>query len=115
MTEGHKLYLTAHFAFNYDESQFNHLVQFDILTQFFEKRNNLQGFIDDEDGPRIEEYSDVAILMDALYEGFDNRDVPKVVEGYLLKFEMYTTLVEYHAPLDEEALKYKEELLTELI
>ena len=111
MKEGHKLFVTAHYAFNYDESHYDHLMQFDILTQFFEHRNNLQGYVDDEKGPRVEEGSDVAILIDALHKGFDNKDIPGVVDKYLHDFEMYEVLAEYHSPLEEEALKYKEELL----
>ena len=112
MTEGEKLFVTAHYAFNYDEGHFDHLIQFDILTQFFEHRNNLQGFISDEQGDRVEEYSEVAILMDSLYEAFDNRDIPGTVNRYLHEFEMYEILAQYNAPLSEEALKYKQELLT---
>lgn len=115
MKEGHKLYVTAHFAFNYNESHYDHLMQFDILTQFFEHRNNLQGYVDDEDGPRIEKGSEVDILTDRLYNAFDVKNVPKIVEELLHEFEMYEILAEYTSPLDEEALKYKEELLTEKI
>lgn len=111
MKEGHKLFVTTNYAFNYDDSYFAHLTQFDILTQFFEHRNNLQGFISDEEGDRVEEYSDVAILMDDLYEGFDNRDIPRVVNKYLHKFEMYEILAEYNSPLEGEALIFKEQLL----
>ena len=111
MKEGHKLYVTAHYSFSYDDSMWNHLTQFDILTQFFEHRNNLEGFVEDEEGPRVEENSEVSILIDDLHKGFEDRNIPGVVEKYLLKFEMYEILSEYHSPLEGEALEYKEELL----
>jgi len=111
MTDGERLFVTAHYAFNYDESHYDHLFQFDILTQFFEHRNNLKGFISDEEGDRVEEGSEVAILINDLYEAFDNKNIPKVVNEYLHLFEMYTVLEEYNTPLGPEALQYKEELL----
>ena len=113
MKEGHKLFITAYYAFKYDDSHYEHIMQFDILTQFFEHRNNLKGYINDEDGPRVEEGSDVAILMDDLYKGFENHNIPEVVEKYLHEYEMYEVLAEYNSPLSEEALNYKKELLTQ--
>lgn len=111
MKEGQKLFVTAHYAFNYDESLFKHLRQFDILTQFFEHRNGLEGFISDEDGDRVEEFSEVANLLDNLYEAFENRDVPKLVKKYLIEFEMYEILAEYESPLEGEAILYRDQLL----
>lgn len=110
MTEGEKLYITAHYGFDYNNSYYDNLIQFDILTQFFEHRNNLQGFISDEQGDRIEEYSEVAILMDSLYEAFDNRDIPGTVNRYLHEFEMYEVLKDYSEPTSIEGLLFKEEL-----
>tara|TARA_R110000868_G_scaffold74337_13_gene215067 strand:+ start:41232 stop:41585 length:354 start_codon:yes stop_codon:yes gene_type:complete len=113
MKDGQKLFVTANYGFDYNRGHLDHLVTFDILTQFFEHRNNLKGFVKDEDGDmHIAEGSEVSILIDALYRGFDEKNVPKVVETYLLKFEMYTTLSEYHAPLEGEAITYREELLS---
>lgn len=111
MKEGQKLFVTVHHAFNYNESQWDHLPQFDILTQFFEHRNNLKGYVSDDKGDRIEEGSDVAILVDNLYKSFDEKNIPKFVEKCLHDFEMYEILSEYHSPLEPEAIQYKEELL----
>lgn len=113
MTDGHKIFLTAHYAFNYNESHYDHLEEFDVITQFFEHRNNLEGIVEDEYGLRIEEYSDIAIITDSLYEGFENKNIPKVVEKYLHMYEMYEVLAEYVAPLTKEALNYKQELILE--
>lgn len=112
MKDGHKLFITAHYAFNYDEGHYDHLMQFDILTQFFEHRNGLEGYIDDEDGPRVEEFSEVDTLMQRLYKGFDSRDVPRVVKQLLLEYEMYEILAEYDSPLEGEAILYREQLTT---
>jgi len=111
MTDGEKLFVTVNYAFNYDGGIFDHIVQFDILTQFFEHRNNLEGFVSDEEGDRVEEYSEVAVLIDRLYQGFENKDIPDVVNSYLHKYQMYEILAEYNAPLSDEALKYKQQLL----
>lgn len=111
ITDGHKLFLTAHYAFKYNESYYTHLMQFDVLEQFFEHRNNMEGYISDEKGDYIRQYSEVDILMEDLYEGFGNKNIPEVVERYLHKFEMYEVLAEYHKPLSVEALIHKEELL----
>lgn len=111
MTDGEKLFVTAHYAFNYDGSHYEHIHQFDILTQFFEHRNGLEGYICDEDGPRVEEGSDVDILMNNIYKAFDIRDIPRLVEYYLKEFEMYQVLAEYNAPLSIEAQQYRDELL----
>lgn len=113
ITDGEKLFVTAHYSFNYNESQWDHLVQFDILTQFFEHRNGLEGYISDEKGDRIEQGSDIDILTTDLHNGFEDKSIPGVVEKYLHKFEMYEVLSDYFSPLGEEALKYKEELLAE--
>lgn len=113
MTDGEKLFVTVNYGFNYDESHFEHLFQFDILTQFFEHRNNLEGFVSDEDGDRIEDYSEVALLVDDIHKAFDNRDIPGIVIKYLHDFEMYEILAEYNAPLSPQGLKYRDELLTE--
>jgi len=113
MTDGEKLFVTANYAFNYNDGHYDHLFQFDILTQFFEHRNNLKGFVSDEEGDRVETDSEVDILMNDLYKGFDNKNIPEVVNEYLHRFKMYETLVEYNAPLGPEALQYKEELLKE--
>lgn len=111
MKVGHKLFVTVNYGFDYSKGQLHHLLIFDILTQFFEHRNNLKGFIEDEEGPKLVEGSEVAGILDSFYEGFDNKNVPKVVEDYLLEFEMYEVLAEYHSPLEGEAIAYKEELL----
>jgi len=111
MTEGIKLYVTVKYAFNYELTLWDHLVQFDILTQFFEKRNNLQGFISDEEGDRIEENSEVAILVDCLYDSFRTKNVYEVVEQLLLDYEMYEILAEFTSELCEKAKTYKQQLL----
>jgi len=113
MNDGEKLYITAHYAFNYEDSQLKHLMQFDILTQFFEHRNNLKGFINDEKGARVVVGSEIAVLMDSLYEAFDNKDIPGLVKKYLLAYEMYHTLVDFHEPLSIEGLALKKELQEE--
>lgn len=115
MTDGSKLYVTVNFAFNYNQGHLDHLVQFDILTQFFEHRNNLEGYIEDEEGARIEEGSEVDILTNRIYEAFDNKCIPELVVELLKEYEMYEILAEYHKPLCEEALKFKEELLAEAV
>lgn len=111
MTDGERLFLTANYAFNYEAEQFDHLMEFDILTQFFEHRNNLEGFVSDEEGDRIEEYSEVAILLDSFYEAFDNKNIPGVVNKHLHHFEMYEVLAEYNSPLSKEGEELKKELL----
>lgn len=111
MTDGERLFVTTHYAFNYDESHYEHLFQFDVLTQFFEHRNNLKGYISDEEGARVEEGSEVDLLINDIYEAFDNRDIPGLVNDYLHKFEMYEILAQYNAPLSIEGEKYRDELL----
>jgi uncharacterized protein YutD len=111
LTEGSKLYITANYAFDYNKGVVSHLYQLDIITQWFENKLNLKGFVSDEEGDRVEDESDVSNLMDALYEGFFRGDIPSVVIKYLLDYELYEILAEYHAPIVGEALKYKTELI----
>jgi hypothetical protein len=110
MKDGHKLFITANYAFNYSDHILNHLNEFDVITQFFEHRNNLQGYVEDEEGPRIEEGSDIDILVGQLYAAFDNDSVAAKVEGLLLQYEMYEVLAEYHSPLDSEAIDLRDKL-----
>lgn len=111
MKDGHRLYVTAHYAFNYDDEKLAHMYPFDALTQFFEKRMNLRGFISDEEGDRLEEGSEVDILIESLYEAFDNRDIPGLIERLLHDYEMYEILAEYHSPLEGAALDFKNDLV----
>lgn len=95
MTDGKKLFITVHDFFDYNKSHWEHIQQFDILTQFFEHRNNLEGYVPDNSGGKIILGSEVDLLTTALYEAFDAKNIPGVVEKYLHKFEMYEVLAEY--------------------
>lgn len=110
MTDGHKLFLTVEYSFDYDRSHFYHLAAFDCIAQFFEHRNNLEGYIDDEKGARIEEYSELSDFHDQMYWAFENRNIKGFVKDKLLEYEMYEVLAEYDKPLCSEALKIKKEL-----
>ena len=112
MKQGHKLFITANYGFDYNKGIVGNILTFDILTQFFEHNNNLEGFVDSEEGLHIEDGSPVAILVDTLYRSFDERSIPSTIEKLLLDFEMYEVLIEYKSPLDEEGLAYKEQLLS---
>jgi len=111
MTDGHKLFITVNYGFDYSKSKMSHLQEFDILTQFFEHRNNLKGYIDDEDGARFEKGSDTDYLVDYLYSAFDSRKLRAKVGALLLHYEMYEVLAEYHSPLDSEGIKLRDELI----
>ena len=110
MKEGQRLFVLANYAFNYDDDLYAHVYQFDMIGQFFEKHASMTGFVSDEQGDRLDNDSEIAELIDNLYAGFANRDVPKVVKDYLLAYEMYEMLVEYTSELEGEAILFKEEL-----
>lgn len=108
MTNGERLFLTCNYGFKYDKGHATNFRCIDFVTQFFEHRNNLEGYISDEEGERIEENSELSVIIDRLYRGIDDRNIPQVVETMLHEFEMYETLSEYHAPLSEEGQEHKE-------
>jgi hypothetical protein len=110
MIDAHKLFLTVEYSFDYTKSHFHHLAAFDCILQFFEHRNNIKGYIDDEKGARIEEYSELAILNDQMYFAFENKNIKGFVMENLLKYEMYEILAQYNEPLYGKALKIKKEL-----
>ncbi|MFT6125730.1 MAG: hypothetical protein ACJAVA_000171 [Flavobacteriaceae bacterium] len=110
MTDGHKLFLTVGYSFDYTKSHFHHIAAFDCISQFFEHRNNIKGYIDDEKGPRVEEGSDLAIFYDEMYESFDNGDIGSFVKNKLLEYEMYEVLQQLNEPLYGKALELKKEL-----
>ena len=86
------------------------MAAFDCIAQFFEHRNNIEGYIDDEKGPRIEEYSELSIFHDQMYESFENKDIRGFVKKKLLEYEMFEVLMDYDKPLYGVALKLKKEL-----
>lgn len=108
MSEGERLFLTCHYGLRYDLGHLGNLSCIDFISQFFEYRNNLKGYISDKDGDRIEENSELSNLIDRLYKAIDDKDIPKVVEDILHEYEMYETLKEYFSPLSKEGEKHKE-------
>lgn len=110
MTDGHKLFLTVKYSFDYEKSHFYHISAFDCISQFFEHRNDIKGYIDDDKGPRVEEGSDLATFYDEMYLAFDNKDIGGFVKSKLLEYEMYEVVQQLNEPLYGKALKLKEEL-----
>ena len=72
-----------------------HIAAFDCILQFFEHRNNIEGYIDDKKGSHIEEYSELAVLNNQMYWAFEKKDIKGFVKDTLLKYEMYEVLSEY--------------------
>ena len=113
INEGKRLFVTSKYAFNYSGSHLGHMVQFEILSQFFEHRNGLEGYVSDEDGGRIEEGSDIDILLSGLYEAFDNKRMPEAVKEILLHYEMYEILKDYNEDdLCPSLTEFKQNLIT---
>lgn len=110
ITDGHKLFLTVEYSFDYSKSHFYHIAAFDCILQFFEHRNKIEGYIDDDKGARIEVGSDLCIFNDEMYLAFENKDIKGFVKNKLLEYEMYEVLAEYYKPLKGKALEIKKEL-----
>lgn len=102
MNKGQELLALSKHGLNYNK-RYLHIPNLRAICNIhaiIEEEAELEGYISDDNGSRIEKESETDLLLERLDGAFEKRDVYNQVIKELKKYELYQLLADMEKPLD---------------